>query len=130
MVLIIRLISSFSIMSTIFGEPSVIFCTVLTLILLSESALAVPLVATKSKPISVSFLAMVMACSLSEFFTEMKAVPEVSNLLPAASCALANASGKFSSMPMTSPVDFISGPRMMSALLKRANGKTTSLTEK
>ena len=29
---------------------------------------------------------------------------------------------------MTSPVDFISGPRMMSTLGKRANGKTASLT--
>ena len=29
---------------------------------------------------------------------------------------------------MTSPVDFISGPRMVSTLGKRANGKTASLT--
>ena len=31
-------------------------------------------------------------------------------------------------MPMTSPVDFISGPRTVSAPAKRANGRTASLT--
>jgi len=33
-------------------------------------------------------------------------------------------------MPMTSPVDFISGPSTISTPEKRENGKTDSLTEK
>ncbi len=33
-------------------------------------------------------------------------------------------------MPMTSPVDFISGPRRISVPGNRAKGKTASLTEK
>ncbi|OQC72545.1 MAG: hypothetical protein BWX45_00878 [Deltaproteobacteria bacterium ADurb.Bin002] len=32
-------------------------------------------------------------------------------------------------MPITSPVDFISGPRMMSTPGKRLNGKTASFTQ-
>ena len=47
-----------------------------------------------------------------------------------ASWVLANAHGKFSAMPMTSPVDFISGPRMVSAPGKRPKGITASLTLK
>lgn len=47
-----------------------------------------------------------------------------------ASCVLSNAQGKFSAMPMTSPVDFISGPRMVSAPGNRPKGMTASLTLK
>ena len=37
--------------------------------------------------------------------------------------------GKSSAIPITSPVDFISGPSTASAPAKRANGSTASLTE-
>ena len=50
--------------------------------------------------------------------------------LSAASWLLANAIGKSSSMPITSPVERISGPRMMSTPGNLLNGKTLSLTEK
>ena len=60
----------------------------------------------------------------------MKALPSVGSLTPAASCDLTNASPKVSPTPITSPVDFISGPRIVSTPGKRANGKTASLTEK
>ena len=42
---------------------------------------------------------------------------------------LANASGKVSSMPITSPVDRISGPRITSTPGNFVNGNTTSFTE-
>src|SRR5262249_5609865 len=41
---------------------------------------------------------------------------------------LAKAMAKLRSMPITSPVDFISGPSTVSTPGKRANGKTASLT--
>ena len=44
--------------------------------------------------------------------------------------ALGERHGKVSSMPMTSPVECISGPRMMSTPGNLLNGKTLSLTEK
>ena len=48
----------------------------------------------------------------------------------APSFALAKATPRSGSMPMTSPVLRISGPRMMSVPWKRLNGKTGSFTEK
>jgi hypothetical protein len=48
----------------------------------------------------------------------------------AAICDFTNASPKVSPTPMTSPVDFISGPRMVSTPGNLANGNTASLTEK
>ena len=56
--------------------------------------------------------------------------PAVGSFTPAASCDLTNASPKVSPTPITSPVDFISGPRMVSTPGKRANGNTASFTEK
>ena len=50
--------------------------------------------------------------SLSQ--TERKTLPSSGSGAPAAACALPNAVGKSSAMPMTSPVDFISGPRRVS----------------
>ncbi len=48
--------------------------------------------------------------------------------MPLPSCDLAKARPKSVSKPMTSPVDFISGPRIRSTPGKRANGNTASLT--
>ena len=47
----------------------------------------------------------------------------------AASCDLAKAVPNESSMPMTSPVDRISGPSTVSTPWKRPKGSTASLTE-
>ena len=58
----------------------------------------------------------------------MNTCPARGSFTPAASWLLANAVGKSSAMPITSPVDFISGPRMTSTPEKRANGKTDSFT--
>src|SRR5438874_2994885 len=59
----------------------------------------------------------------------MNATPDLGNTDPALSCALTYALPNESSMPMTSPVDFISGPRMVSTPGKRANGNTGDLTQ-
>ena len=66
--------------------------------------------------------------ALSDCRTLTNAFPFVGSSVPAASWALAKAIGKFMSMPMTSPVDRISGPRMTSTPGNLVNGKTTSLT--
>ena len=50
-------------------------------------------------------------------------------MVPAPIWLLAKAIGNAASIPMTSPVDFISGPSSVSTFGKRANGKTASLTE-
>jgi hypothetical protein len=60
--------------------------------------------------------------------TETNAMPSFGILVPAATCAFANAAPKVVSMPMTSPVDFISGPRTVSTPGNLMNGNTASLT--
>ena len=89
---------------------------------------AVPAVATSEKPISARRLASVITTRLSRFFTEMKTLPEVGSVDPAAICDLRYALRKSRSIPMTSPVDFISGPRTASTPGNLTNGKTDSLT--
>ncbi len=75
---------------------------------------------------------------LSSSLTETKAQPEVGRWVPPPIWDLAKARAKagamsaspsrFQSRPMTSPVERISGPRMVSTPAKRAKGKTASLT--
>ncbi len=60
----------------------------------------------------------------------MKIVPDSGSAVLAAIWLLANAIGNVSAMPITSPVERISGPRMMSTPGNLLNGKTLSLTEK
>ena len=60
----------------------------------------------------------------------IKTAPLVGSVLPAAIWLLAKASGNRSSMPITSPVLRISGPRMMSTPWNRLKGKTLSFTLK
>ena len=55
-------------------------------------------------------------------------MPLCGSLTPAPSCDLAKARSKLASSPITSPVDFISGPRMVSTFGKRAKGNTASFT--
>ena len=54
--------------------------------------------------------------------------PRAGSSVPAPSCDLTNAAAKSRSSPITSPVDFISGPSSRSTPGKRANGNTASLT--
>ena len=60
---------------------------------------------------------------------EINTVPEVGSLFPAAIWLLAYAAAKLLSMPITSPVDRISGPRITSTPGNLLNGKTASLTD-
>ena len=71
---------------------------------------------------------------LSRLATETKILPSVGSALFAAAWLLAKAVSKCLSMPMTSPVERISGPSRESTTLpsgvrKRLNGSTASLTE-
>ena len=97
-------------------------------------AWAVPLVATKSKPMATKSRATATARGLSLFFTVKKTLRTASvgrgNLVPAPIWLLTKASPKVLPTPMTSPVDFISGPRMVSTPGNLTNGNTASLTLK
>ena len=56
-------------------------------------------------------------------------MPAVGSFTPAASCDFTNASAKVSPTPITSPVDFISGPRIVSTPGNLMKGNTASFTE-
>src|SRR5215470_10728279 len=60
----------------------------------------------------------------------MNATPDLGRTEPALICALTYALPNVSSTPMTSPVDFISGPRIVSTPWNLANGKTGDFTKK
>jgi hypothetical protein len=62
--------------------------------------------------------------------TVKNAMPSSGRLVPIASQALANASPKRGEMPMTSPVDFISGPSSVSSPGNLRKGKTGALMKK
>ena len=66
---------------------------------------------------------------MSASVTEMNTVPCSGSGTPAAAWALAKAVGKSRAMPITSPVERISGPSSASEPSKRSNGSTASLTE-
>src|SRR5262245_48592089 len=72
---------------------------------------------------------MTQAAGLSSSLTEMKARPLVGNRYPDARSDLPNASPNVAEMPITSPVERISGPSVVSTPGNFANGKTDSLTE-
>ena len=85
------------------------------------------------KPISCIRAAGRTIARLSVSAMEMKTVPDVGMSVDAPSWDLANAVGKSRSMPMTSPVERISGPRTVStisppAVRKRLNGRTAAFT--
>ena len=65
---------------------------------------------------------------LSSSRTETNTVPSRGKLVPPPIWLLAKAISKDASMPITSPVDFISGPSTVSTPGKRANGNTASFT--
>jgi hypothetical protein len=65
---------------------------------------------------------------LSRFATLTNTVPLVGSACPAATMALARAAPGSASIPMTSPVERISGPRIVSVPGNRPNGSTAALT--
>ncbi len=65
---------------------------------------------------------------LSASLTETNTVPLRGRLVPPPIWLLAKAISNEASIPITSPVDFISGPSTVSTPGKRANGNTASLT--
>src|SRR5690606_13039156 len=129
-VLMTSAISLFLIMSTMCGRPSATLLTDSTAIPAAAIADAVPLVATMEKPRATRSLATSTARGLSLAFTLRKTFPERGNRTPAPSCDLTKASPKVLPTPITSPVDFISGPRMVSTPGNLTNGNTASLTLK
>ncbi len=100
---------------------------------LRRSTAEVPSVARISKPISTSRLTGNVMARLSRSATEMNTRPDSGKPPNAAAWDLANAVGKSTSNPITSPVERISGPRMASticpsAVRNRRNGSTASFT--
>ena len=87
-----------------------------------------PEVASRRNPSLESVSATPTTAALSASHTEMKTVPARGRRSPAANVALWNATGKLGPIPMTSPVDFISGPRVVSTPGKRGKGSTASFT--
>ena len=112
------------------GEPSLTLLIFLQFIPLPFKYLAVPEVAHNLKFSSLSFCAKFKTFFLSLFLTEIKAVPDTGNSLPHAIWLFAKDKPKFSSIPMTSPVDFISGPNNTSTFGNLLNGKTASFIAK
>ena len=81
------------------------------------------------KPRSCSWVAIPVAAGLSPSATVRNTVPWLGSRAPAAAWALANAVGKSGAIPITSPVERISGPSSESEPAKRSNGSTASLTQ-
>ena len=94
----------------------------------SFTVFAVPVVAIREKPLSISFGIRSCKYFLSLSFTLTKTFPEVTIFFFAASWALAYASPKVLPIPITSPVDFISGPKIGSTRGNLSKGITASLT--
>ena len=124
--------------STIVGSPSAprpaeCLRTTVRAMPLRRSTPAVPSVARISKPSSASRLTGKTIERLSRSATETNTRPDVGRPPNAAACDLANACGKSTSKPMTSPVERISGPSTVSTTMpagvrNRLNGSTASLT--
>ncbi len=89
---------------------------------------AVPFVAASVKPSCARSRATGSTVGLSLSFTEMKTQPLSGRPCPAPCIAFMKATPKVSDPPITSPVDFISGPRIVSTPWKRTNGNTGLFT--
>ena len=87
-----------------------------------------PRVAASVKPSCDRSLAIGSTVCLSLLLTLMNTQPFSGRLCPALIIALPNAAPKLSDPPMTSPVDFISGPRIVSTPGNRTNGNTGLFT--
>ena len=93
-----------------------------------EKYFAVPSVAIISNPILIKSLAAYNASLLSALLTEIKAVPFLGTVYPSDCIAFKNATPTLSLIPITSPVDFISGPKKTFSSLNFLNGSTAFLT--
>ena len=116
-------------MSTTCGRPSATLFTKVTGMPSALSAAAVPRVATTPKPRPTRSRATDTARALSGFLTDRNTVPFSGRRMLAPICDLTKASPKLKPTPITSPVDFISGPRIGSTPANLAKGNTASLTE-
>ena len=114
--------------STILGLPSPTLKTVETSRPFFTSSLAVPDVATNLNPNSRRSLAIGIASNLSALFTEINTVPLPGINVPALMDAFLNDSPNVFEIPMTSPVDFISGLRNIDSSGNLLKGSTASLT--
>src|SRR5439155_7775957 len=114
-VLITRSIRPPSIRSMAFGEPSDRLRTHAAGIPCRANTPAVPRVASSVNPRSPRRRTEAITARLSRLATDTKAVPVLGRLRPADSRAFASANPRESAMPMTSPVERISGPRTVSA---------------
>ena len=128
-VLMIRFRALLLIRSRVLGRPSFTLCTLSTCRPCSRRACAVPRVATRLKPNPANSRARAAPCDLSWLLSEKKTRPAEGNGCPAASCALAKARPNPSATPITSPVDFISGPRIVSTPGNLMKGKTGDFTK-
>ena len=89
---------------------------------------AVPRVASTVKPMSLSRRASTTAAALSLSLTDTNKVPDAGSEMPLPSCDFRKAVAKSSEIPMTSPVDFISGERTGSTPGNLLKGNTASFT--
>ena len=80
------------------------------------------------KPNLINSLTTSAARGLSLSLIDTNTVPSSGNFSPAPNSALAKARPKSLSIPITSPVERISGPKMVSVPGNLLNGKTASLT--
>ena len=127
-VLITNWILSFKISSTTFGLPSPTLNISSHKIPCSLRNLDVPFVATRLKPKPIKFFAIGTRPALSVLLTDKKAVPCFGTLYPSDFIAFKKALPVLISIPITSPVDFISGPKKTFSSLNFLNGKTAFFT--
>ena len=114
--------------STACGRPSItLFIRVAGTPAVCNAAV-VPPVARMEKPSSTRLRQISIKAGLSSSLIEINTVPDRGKSVPAPSWLFANARPKSVSMPITSPVDFISGPKNTSTPGKRAKGNTASFT--
>ena len=118
-----------AIRSSTFGRwPLAILGTTVHATLNCFSVRAVPSEQRTVKPMLARLRATSTACCLSASRTLRNTWPSVGRCTPAAICALANATGRLRSAPITSPVERISGPSTTSTPGNLENGKTLSFT--
>src|SRR4029453_14229071 len=114
-----RSTSASRIRSTTGRPPSAAFATLESAIPARSSTAAVPRVASRRNPRSARRLAGYRIDRLSRLATDRKIVPCLGSEAPLATRALASARPGSASIPMTSPVDRISGPSSVSTPGKR-----------
>ena len=112
--------------STTLGRPSPTLKIKLTSSPFRLNSFVVPEVATRLNPISTRSLAIGIISILSASLTEIKTVPESGTEFPALMDARLNDSPIVFEIPITSPVDFISGLKKIDSSGNLLNGRTAS----